>query len=149
MTSVRLPMRLAELHSLLHLVRARFWRPAGIALLLALLGAQVAGEFHFVAERHVVCAEHGDVVDGDACGDTAQHVSDAMLPQVRAADGGHGDHHCAVLGVLHRPARSADAHPVVVLLASRRAPDLSPRLEARTGKCPVYRFAPKQSPPSA
>jgi hypothetical protein len=124
------------------------------AALLALLGlaAPLLGSLHEASVAHVTCAEHGEVVDGDArlSSPTAEHSHDAaVLLAVEALPGAaHGHDHCALAAQARERAvalRSASLteRPQAQGL-SAPAPEDAPRPAAIA----LYLLAPKSSPPA-
>lgn len=124
-----------------------------IALALVCLAAQVGAGIHAVAVRHERCAEHGEVVHGEH-GHDAQHGAGALALQVAHLGEGQGaapadeDHdHCA-MPLLRRQAEPGFCIPAVI------APSAPPAVPAPLATPvavtrPLYRLAPKASPPAA
>lgn len=114
------------------------------AVALAYLAGYLLVFAHHIEEQHVECVEHGVAHHGEAQTDTdAEQVPDG----ISALE--HGDHeHCSLTQVVrsHTPDVAPGFTPTLqdVLVAALNTPatgvDL-PRLA-------VWRYAPKQSPPS-
>jgi hypothetical protein len=69
-----------------------------------------------------------------------------VAPSIDVVD---GHHHCAVLGVLHHSAPRASAPALEPSRLEVLAELVGPCLPVRAAKVPVFRLAPKQSPPAA
>ena len=116
------------------------------ALLLAALAWMVCdalSEYHQLVVQHVVCPEHGELLE--LAQDGAQHGSGQhqVLPASGLSDHGHG---CSLQG-LPSP-EGASAAPNVVQHPARitQAPLLAQALAPRG---PPLAYAPKTSPPDA
>jgi hypothetical protein len=129
---------------------------AGFVAVFCLFG-QVSSLAHTLLVQHATCAEHGESI----------HVSDAArLDQTAAGAGigfadpvvagsdagapaeGHGHDHCLAVahGRGHVGLRTLTAPvtanpPVLVVVTAETA-------NSRPASCPVYRLAPKNSPPA-
>jgi hypothetical protein len=123
----------------------RAWTTTAIAA--ALLLAQLAAFLHHSTERHEVC-EHGDLVHvpGDLETDEFPASTDgpAAFSAGRPADHGHCE-----LSPFDR--RELDRAPAPVLAgfgSPRAAGRLAPRPADFAPRVPLFRTAPKQSPPA-
>jgi hypothetical protein len=130
-------------------------RAAASAIALVLLAAQATGLLHLVVVRHEVCPLHGDVVEHGAAQDpndgvAAVAVRPAPTPVVGRASHharAHGHDHCLTAFanddlVSPQPTQIAfalvereAARPRAVAVAAPRGP-------------PLFRLAPKNSPPA-
>lgn len=116
-----------------------------VVTVFAFLSAQVQVERHEASHVHVVCIEH-DVVE-DVSAFSAPSGGDATV-KLEAAPASEGHQACALpltltsgaVALAHPPTISG---PPAAAIADVRAPDDAP---ARTGP-PLYRLAPKNSPP--
>jgi hypothetical protein len=123
---------------------------ACIGLVLLVLAGQLAGALHLSTVRHVPCAEHGELVHGEAPAGPTEAPHDAPSgPTWRAAlDGaGQGHAHCC-LALAKREWSACTAVPRV------HGRDARPEISRRTGseraheQLARYALAPKQSPPA-
>lgn len=121
-------------------------RRFGAPLLALLLLGQLAGFSHLVAERHHVCAEHGEAVEGPVL-EGHDRPSSAAAIAMPGEPGEQGHHHCTHCGASRTaPETRADTGTRISTEAPRRDP---PRVAAipPAPNVPVYRVAPKNSPP--
>jgi hypothetical protein len=119
-----------------------------------LLGAQAAAQWHLFAERHRVCAAHGELVDSDD-----HHASESHTASTSAADSpGAGsskaqpetaDHHCAIAASLLRAARQEISPNIQGVLTVASLGWTAAALAILPPKIALFRIAPKNSPPSA
>jgi hypothetical protein len=119
-----------------------------------LLGAQGVAQWHLVAERHGVCAAHGELVDSPD-----HHASESHTASTSAADSpgagssnqksGTADHHCAIAASLVRAARQEDPPNFQGVLTVAPLEGTSPALAILPPQVTLFRIAPKNSPPSA
>jgi hypothetical protein len=133
--------------------------PGPLATLLVTLVAalgQSSALWHTIVARHEVCAEHDAVVEAQqghehravAASDAAPVRGGPVLGIARAVEG-HTDHHCATCS--HPRSASRDHGPVLL----GHAPATNDRAHAtvegaqRAPSVPLYRLAPKHSPPVA
>lgn len=124
-----------------------------LPILLLLFAAQGLAQWHMLTERHAVCVAHGEIEEcgeqgsGDLGCDAA--TSSAASLSSRVSGAGHGDDHCPVALALHQhaPAASGLTGSELVLDATP-APTLR-ALEHAVAQQPIFRLAPKQSPPIA
>ena len=100
---------------------------------------------HFVAEQHATCAEHGDAHHVAAASDGESEPISGLsrLPDTV-------DDHCHLLNAVRHETTAATAFQVSLL---RPLPDLTTlslasALETSHVGGPVWRYAPKQSPPA-
>jgi len=107
---------------------------------------------HFVAVRHVVCSEHGELVDVEASSSAAsarKRLPSSELDAPKSSShSDHGHDHCGVLAHF-RPHLSAPVFAGVPL-RSAAVPDvaIASRESSPTLAIPIYRLAPKNSPPA-
>jgi hypothetical protein len=126
---------------------------SGLLVVLCLLG-EASSWLHLVIVRHVVCADHGQLVDVAA---GTEHALELTTPrEPREGDGversdafgvaAHGDHHCEFLATLRTrvPVPSAGVEPIPRVSEPLPAP--APALSAGSS-FPLLLLAPKASPP--
>jgi len=115
-------------------------RAALLLGLLAWLGGSVAQMAHHVLVAHVVCAEHGEVVEADAHS-TRAHVA---APELRSADADTPEHGCDF-----ELATFTATVPTFtgVAVAADRVADSRPLTRARAPRVRPLAYAPKTSPP--
>lgn len=119
-----------------------------LAVLASLtLVLQLAGLAHEALAPHVVCAEHGEWVDGDAGASPARAAVDAFASAADQLAHASGHEHCAV--VAHRRAPSRTSASAVVATSAVVAPGALPldAASALGGLSPLD-VAPKASPPA-
>jgi hypothetical protein len=131
-----------------------------VAILLLLIAAQTLNQWHMVAQRHEVCPVHFELVDADQeCdgGEGPSAAASAIAASARpaaqaafdAAAGTHADHHCPVATALSQLSRNVQVDhstPTAVVSADKC---MGGPTEIRALKFPLFRLAPKQSPPAA
>jgi hypothetical protein len=120
-----------------------------LAALFAVLAVSVwpAAFWHEATTVHVVCAEHGELVDVPAPG-CASNESDELGADLDAqAPEEHGHDHCpfVTLGQPSEPAPVARAAGVRLVEVAGVCP---PGGQTRRVSVPILLQAPKQSPPS-
>lgn len=114
-------------------------------MLLLLLFAQGSAQLHMLVEHHHVCAEHGEIADGDAPQSEGRAHDEASA--LSAGRPPVPDHHCAVAAHLLQPARTAKSVALgVVPVAALATPARS--LPAGAQQIAILSFAPKHSPPT-
>jgi hypothetical protein len=120
-------------------------------LALALFAAPLLEVAHSARVHHATCPEDGEVVDVVPQPPEISHSDEgAVLPGTQDAAGAHQHEHC-LLAARTRQTRSAQpqvrlwAPSPLVLGAARR----QPRSVALPARIPLYRLAPKMSPPMA
>ena len=128
----------------------------GIALLVTvlLLGAETAGTLHMLVGRHAISPISGEIFDvegnGLSSGQGAQPVRGGSAEQAVAPGTAHATHECLV--ALAMTLQSSTSRPVPslgpVTHCTTRTP-LAAQVPVRDSGVPVYRYAPKQSPPQA
>lgn len=124
-------------------IRPQYRRLAAFAVTVLVLGLVQTGA-HRGAVRHVVCSEHGELVE-------APELDGKLDDQVRfvavtlGVDG--DDEHCAMANGL-RPYSDTTHSPTIATVASPCTVVLAPVLASRIGVID-YRIAPKTSPPIA
>lgn len=112
----------------------------------ALLLGDVFRGFHLLRVRHVLCAEHGELVDADIGTGAARSTSG----RTEALPGGGDAHHHDHCGIAATPSRTAHlaiatAAPSVCAIAGLC---LLPKAFVHAGQSrTVLSYAPKQSPP--
>jgi hypothetical protein len=122
---------------------------AVLAAVLCLVG-QLSGAAHDAVERHVTCAEHGEVthlrheVRTDAAGDSTSHQTRAVAAATEVDQAGHD--HCGVVGCFRRPLPG----PMLIVVAAPEpaapaAPAPAPVLVSQTER--ILLSAPKIAPP--
>jgi hypothetical protein len=119
-----------------------------------LLGAQGAAQWHLVAERHGVCAAHGELVDSPDHHASETHTASTSAADPRGAGSsnqkrGTADHHCAIAASLLRAARQEGPPNVQGVLTVAPQEWTSPALAILPQQITLFRIAPKNSPPSA
>lgn len=104
----------------------------------------VASGLHHLLVRHVVCADHGELVELDD-----EHAAAAAVPsegpELRAVDHHDHDHGCDELLVDRLALPTAHAKPAHFLVLSWRS---APMTGAEAPRGPPLAYAPKTSPPS-
>jgi hypothetical protein len=120
-------------------------RPRGVAAITAVVFA-VCGMLamrHEAATPHVRGGAGAFVHASELSGHHTGHHSDIHGERVPGADTGE----CALLTACHQPVSADISVPVVVAAALVPWSHGSPRSDARSVGCAVYRLAPKTSPP--
>jgi len=127
---------------------------AGLLYLLSL----VIGQAHVAIEMHTVCVEHGELVEvsgGDAlasCGSAAAPAGDRDAAFARASDAGepeHGHDHCPIAWITReRPDVASAAAILPVDDAAALVAFVPPSTLHAPSDIPLYRLAPKHSPPA-
>lgn len=122
---------------------------AGFVALLCAIG-QLAAASHLVLVRHAACPEHGDLLHGGAVHGQRHSGADQGSPAFRAGAVGDGDEehdHCSL--ACDRRKLAIAAMTGCVLAAQLSGAQACPVRFAR-GKpgVPLFRLAPKQSPPA-
>lgn len=112
----------------------------------ALLLGDVFRGFHLLQVRHVVCAEHGELVDAENVA-TTSHAASGRTEALPGNGDAHHHDHC---GIAAAPARTA--HLAVASAAPSVRPPSSrlfvPKSFVRVALSrAVLSYAPKQSPP--
>jgi hypothetical protein len=112
----------------------------------ALLLGDVFRGFHLLHVRHVVCPEHGELVDAENAGTTSQAESGRTEALPGNADAHHHDH----CGIAAAPSRTA--HLAIASAAPSMRPPAGDRLVPKSfvrvaRSTAVLSYAPKQSPP--
>jgi hypothetical protein len=121
-----------------------------VAVALMLLGAQASQVLHELVVPHETCPLHGDLVEGDGHSDdggASQLAAPARARLLAAADGAlHGHDRClATFG-------DTDAVESEVAALTRALPPAAalpapPTASAARRSVPLFRLAPKNSPP--
>ena len=113
------------------------------------VGGQALGTLHYVVVRHVVCAEHGELIHESASVHQAARTQSGPDAALRASSAAHAHDHCGLL------ARANDERPALAT-ASAVSPSpnfaytsLSDSVELVRSSADILLFAPKQSPPAA
>lgn len=116
-------------------------RSASLALLVLVLG-HVSAWAHDGAVRHVVCAQHGELVDAP---ELARAVATGAW--LVGVDGQTSDDHCALANGIRQDATSARAPaPLSTALPALAVPVVAPT--PRRAPALDFRLAPKTSPPA-
>jgi len=128
---------------------ARTRRLSTLCLIVAYVAALFQGTAHEALTRHVVCSDHGDLVHVADVGDhhAASEGSRSEVPTLHGADPAGDEHdHCPFLVSLRQDdVFEAPIVPTALGPAVRGdAPTASPRVSG----VPLFRLAPKQSPPA-
>jgi hypothetical protein len=113
---------------------------------LALLAGQLSSVVHLLVVQHQRCPQHGELVhaaEGTPLASSPRVGDGAALGPAESPEG-HGHDHCLYL--IHRPEVMAPpgAGALVTVLAD--APFLD-KIVARPASFPLFRLAPKTSPP--
>ena len=140
----RLRMRLARPRSL-----DGRWFPTALALVL--VAGQGATLAHLAIVRHAYCAEHGELVDVGAESSaptpaSPEDATDHVLPGPASGSDGHEHEHCAVVGHRREAVLADRVGPAVTLHAPVEPAPPADVVVVAVG--PVFRLAPKQSPPA-
>ena len=126
----------------------------GIALIVTvlLLGAETAGTLHMLVGRHAISPITGEVFDlegdGLSSGQGSESVGGGFAEQVVTPETAHATHECLV--ALAMTLQSSTSRAAPSLGPVTRCTTESPRaaeVPVRDSGVPVYRYAPKQSPP--
>jgi hypothetical protein len=126
-------------------------RAASACLALAFFASPVLEVAHSARAHHAACPEDGELVDVVLEAPEIAHSDEgAVLPGAQDATGAHQHRHC-YLAARAQKSRSAQAQvglqaPSPVEVVAGRGP---PRTVAFPARIPVYRLAPKISPPLA
>ena len=112
----------------------------------ALLLGDVFRGFHLLHVRHVLCAEHGELVDAESGMSAASTTSE----RTEALPGGSDAHHHDHCGIAAAPARTS--HLAIASAAPSLRPLSGHRFVPKSFVRPaqgraVLSYAPKQSPP--
>lgn len=126
---------------------AKVW--VRIPLLALLLLAQCGALVHLAAERHEVCADHGDLLSSETPAaihgaDPASDEGDASHPAQDRAGERHHCPHCSSARVAPDPTTTDVPSEAAVSTRHDDRGVVTIRPEARI---PLYRLAPKNSPP--
>lgn len=114
--------------------------------LCAWLFGTFAGGLHALLVRHVVCAEHGEMVEVDRHGDEVS-AHEALDGDVIRAAVGHGEHdHDCADELTNRTGLSNPSWAGVVGRRVKRP--VAPLTGAEAPRGPPLAYAPKTSPPA-
>lgn len=130
-------------------VTRRSPRPVVLACSLLLLATQALGVAHELTARHTVCADHGEVIEGEGAHLEAKVAPAAPSVDAATAAAAEASHqHCQLVAT--RDARLPALQPSAALLLPR-VPLAQPawKVSPRAAAEPLFRLAPKSSPPSA
>jgi hypothetical protein len=119
-----------------------------LALAVAVISveAQIASAVHLATARHVRCAEHDELIDVDS---SAPPPARAQLTDAVPTPAGHEHHHCDFVAVGHaRALLAASITLSCVRLAQAPATPLIPAELPPAARTPIFRLAPKTSPPT-
>ena len=115
---------------------------------LAFVLASLIGLVHEATTRHVRCAEHGELIHGNAtAANTADPARDTVVRELPAA-ASHDHEHCSLTSAM-RESRVVPRAPVIVPVTvpiGELAVALPRVVAARGGG--LFRTAPKTSPPA-
>jgi hypothetical protein len=118
-------------------------------LALVLVGAQGATLAHFAIVRHAYCSDHGELIHPDAAPHTHAASHGSRAPGLYASDEegrGHEHDHCILRG--HRREVALSAPAATTLIAAERHASVPAAVAAIPRASPLFRLAPKQSPPA-
>jgi hypothetical protein len=118
-------------------------------LAFACFAGQLVSLAHVANERHVACAEHGELEHLPSVAHAGEVVRAEASFENGAAPGESRGHDCCVFASHARHSSAATARPGPAVLA--RAPSAPPPLAARAAPRQLrvlYRLAPKTSPPA-
>jgi hypothetical protein len=126
-------------------------RGASALFALALFASPLLEVAHSARVHHATCPEDGELVDVVPQAPEISHSDEgALLPGTQEAAGAHQHEHCLVAA---RTRQSRTAQPRVLLRAPSpvvvAATRGQPRSVALPARIPLYRLAPKISPPTA
>jgi hypothetical protein len=119
-----------------------------------LLGAETAGTLHMLLERHAISLSSGEVfdVEGDGLsgGQGSLPVRGGLAEQIVTRETAHATHECLVALAMTLQSSTSRAVPSLgpVTHCAATTPRAA-RVPVRNSGVPVYRYAPKQSPPQA
>jgi hypothetical protein len=123
-------------------------RLIGVLCALALISADLFRGIHLLTTRHVVCAEHGELIHADEGPVASSQPGVAEKPQIAPGNAtGHHHDHCDLAAARPRttaavaPPRAAQI-PSATPTTTIQRPDLP-----GTDGLAVLIYAPKQSPP--
>ena len=128
----------------------------GIALFVTvlLLGADTAGTLHMLVGRHAISPISGEVIDvegdGFSSGQGSESVGGGHAEQVVIPETAHATHECLVALAMTLQSSTSRAVPSLGPVTHRTARTArAAEVAVRDSGVPVYRYAPKQSPPQA
>ena len=123
-------------------------RLAAALAAFACFAGRLATLEHAAHERHVACAEHGELEDVPSIAHQGEVLhAEAAFENGGAPDQGHGHDHC-IFASHARHSSAASARPVWGVLALSPSPPPPPAGAAIPRPLgPLYRLAPKTSPP--
>jgi hypothetical protein len=156
--SGRLPR--AEMAPILAQMRVRRSSIATLLVAIGLVGAQVVGLLHLVLVEHERCAEHGEMIEvrgevqihAHAQRPASPALAGARAAAVTAAETGspaHDHEHCLVLLGRRTSGPPAPAAAIVASVGTSPIVVVSSSCVAAPRGPPLYRLAPKSSPPAA
>ena|SRR5947207_7603182 len=116
-----------------------------LAIAALLLGDVFRG-VHLLHTRHVVCPEHGELVDADEA-DARTGATNGRAEALPDTPGGHHHDHCGIAAVPSRLSRAVVAPAPTHVSASERGVACGTRCTRRLQGRAVLTYAPKQSPP--
>ena len=130
-------------------------RRIALFVTVLLLGAETAGTLHMLVGRHAISPITGEVFDlegdGLSSGQGSESVGGGFAEQVVGTPKtAHAAHECLV--ALAMTLQSSTSRAVPSLGTVTRCTARTPRaaeVPVRDSGVPVYRYAPKQSPPQA
>ena len=115
--------------------------------LFAWVFGSFASGLHYILVEHVICADHGEVVELDRHGHTAMATPESSDQTAISSTGSHGhpDHGCSD-DLADRIGVPAIAWVAPYVHTSRRVADVQRGVDAPRG--PPLAYAPKTSPPT-
>jgi hypothetical protein len=124
---------------------------AWIALLVLLGVGHTAPALHVLFVAHRVCAEHGELVDAAATGESepAPRAQPDATASIRAAEGAaHTHEHCGVLGFWRVLGAPAAPRRFAGLLPAAAVASVAGEARAAHVDIALLLYAPKLAPPS-
>jgi hypothetical protein len=111
-------------------------------LAVIFVAGQLGGAVHNLLVLHVTCLEHGEVIHSTAAPEAASPLGGVALRAERAHE------HDVCLVALHRRDQAQQAAPqAVVAPAQPEVREAAPPITAAEARDPLFRLAPKTSPP--
>ena len=113
------------------------------------LAGQLSSFVHFVVVRHMVCPEHGELVELEHTAPAATQANSPDRNVYRTSGDehpGHGHDHCLMTAQLRQRATLTQGEPVHV--AGPELARLAPAPGAPRAAVALLRLAPKHSPPA-
>ena len=128
--------------------REAFTCVVALCVLSLALGDLLRG-VHLLAHAHVVCAEHGELVDAVPGSAVFHRNSDASAPAALADGAAAIAHHehCTIAATPARVGRALPPSVLSVAIADGPSIVIAPPSAEGSVDRPILAFAPKQSPP--